>query len=454
MRVLLRLGSGCVLTVLVGVWGAWGSGVVEAAAPRTQAQEKKKAKPNPDGEAPRVEFLRLPPTRTLSGTADVRIRVTPVKREVVAVHVCLGGAPWVKAGRVSRRNLFRARLDTTRYPNGPTRLHARVWLARGKPRDVHAAEPVTLENEVKFFFGDLHGHTSYSDGRLLPADAHRHARDVARLDFFVLTDHLEQVDSLEWADTRETAFKANEDGSFVSLPGLEWTKKAGHLNLFDPPSVTWPKDVEGMYRAAAEAQVLGMFNHPGDGATVFGGLAYSEVGDRAMQLMEVRNEKEQQAFVRALDAGWHIAPAGTSDTHRADWGLSGSWTAVVAPGLTRRTVLHALRNRHCYSTNDRNCRLRFDVNGRPMGDVLPQPVNRVAFRIAVFDPDDGDRIALIELFEDGKPVRADRPDATRRVWTPKPRLRPGRHYYFVKVTQHDGQKLWSAPIWLTIQPSV
>jgi hypothetical protein len=26
----------------------------------------------------------------------------------------------------------------------------------------------------------------------------------------------------------------------------------------------------------------------------------------------------------------------------------------------------------------------------------------------------------------------------------------GKHYYFVKVTQADGNLLWSAPVWVTV----
>jgi hypothetical protein len=27
---------------------------------------------------------------------------------------------------------------------------------------------------------------------------------------------------------------------------------------------------------------------------------------------------------------------------------------------------------------------------------------------------------------------------------------PGSHHYFVKVTQTDGNLLWSAPVWVTV----
>ena len=29
-------------------------------------------------------------------------------------------------------------------------------------------------------------------------------------------------------------------------------------------------------------------------------------------------------------------------------------------------------------------------------------------------------------------------------------LQPGKHYCFVKVTQADGNTLWSAPVWVTV----
>jgi len=41
----------------------------------------------------------------------------------------------------------------------------------------------------KVFFGNLHSHTSYSDGSGTPSEAYAHARDVAKLDFMAITEH-------------------------------------------------------------------------------------------------------------------------------------------------------------------------------------------------------------------------------------------------------------------------
>jgi hypothetical protein len=165
--------------------------------------------------------------------------------------------------------------------------------------------------------------------------------------------------------------------------------------------------------------------------------------------MEVRDEKEQLAYIRALDMGWHVAADGSDDAHDPDWGNEGTWLAVLAPGLSRPNILDALDRRHCYSSGDRNCRLVFHVNEALMGDIVEQPVSEAKVVVGVNDPDGGDTIAKIELFEDGKVIQTDEPAAQQRRWEVKLNPAAGKHYYFVKVTEADKNCLWSAPIWVT-----
>jgi hypothetical protein len=180
------------------------------------------------------------------------------------------------------------------------------------------------------------------------------------------------------------------------------------------------------------------------------GLEYSAVGDRAVKLMEVRQAKEEQAFIRALNNGWHIAPDGSDDTHGPNWGKNKSWTGILAPGLSKRNILDAMKNRRCYSTLDRNCRLLFRVNDAQMGSIVEEPVQNVKVGVRVSDADADDKIAKIELFEDGKVVATDEPNKQARCWGVERTPEPGKHYYFVKVTQADGNLLWSAPVWVTV----
>ena len=127
-----------------------------------------------------------------------------------------------------------------------------------------------------------------------------------------------------------------------------------------------------------------------------------------------------------------------------------SWTGILAPGLSKQNVLHALAKRHVYSTLDRNCKLTFQVNGATMGDIIEEPVQKVRVRVVVDDPDKGDKTARIELFEDGMVIYVHDPNAVECWWEPARLSKPGKHYYFAKVTQADGNLLWSAPIWVTV----
>lgn len=393
--------------------------------------------------APKAEILRPEAKQTLAGEVDVKLKLPAGLSG--PVYAGLGGPPWVELEQVKDANEWRGQINSRMVPNGDQKLIAKTTSKRA---DV--AIDVKVDNPLRIYFSDLHSHTGYSDGTLLPVVAHRHARKVSGLDVFVLTDHLEYVDDNEWLDMREVAWDASQDGRFVAIPGLEWTKKTGHINIFDPKTRHWPADLSGFYKAAADADVTCKFNHPGDGSKVYNGLAYSETGDRTVQLMEVRRPEEEKAFIRALQLGWHIAPDGSDDTHSPNWGSRFAWSGILMPGLTKRNVLDALKNRRCYSTLDRNCILRFKVNGADMGEVVAEPVSTVHVMVAVTDPDSQDEIARIELFEDGAVVQTDEPNSNRRRWNTRFRPKPGDHFYFAKITQKDENLIWSAPIWLTV----
>ncbi|MCF7730605.1 MAG: CehA/McbA family metallohydrolase [Akkermansiaceae bacterium] len=397
-------------------------------------------------EAPAMELVSPVPSSVQQGVIEVRIRTgVEGKAAPASIYASLGGSAGVPLTRTGDTGEWGCQIDTTRIPNGGQQLRVITENKR-----FMVTVPLTVKNPLRHYFADLHSHTSFSDGTLLPEVAHDYARNVAKLDVFSLTDHLESVDSVEWNRMREVAWKANEDGAFVVLPGLEWTKRWGHINIYDPGTRLWPQDPESFYAAIAGAGVLAKFNHPGDGSKSHGGLAYSEAGDKAIQLMEVRSDQEEKAFIRALGLGWHIAPDGSDDTHSPNWGNVKSWTGILAPGLSQQAILAALKARHCYSTLDRNCRLSFEVCGAVMGDILGKPVEVAEVRVAVEDPDAGDKVAKFELFEDGVVVESHEPAGGGGQWAVSHKAAPGSHHYFVKVTQADGDMLWSAPVWLAV----
>ncbi len=395
----------------------------------------------------RIQILQPQTNQVLQGTLQVRAKMIPVPKARIPeqAYVGLGGPPWIALKRTDPDGEWIALLDSTLVPNGTQSL-----IVLTDDRRVRATVSVSVTNVLNCYWADLHSHTSFSDGGTVPARAHEYARNVAKLDVFSLTDHLESVDENEWRDMREQAEKANQEGVFVVLPGLEWTKRWGHACIFDPQTRVWPTNIAAFYQAAADAGVVLKINHPGPGTNVFNALAYSEVGDRAVELMEVRRAQEQEAYVRALKLGWHLAPDGADDTHSPNWGNVKSWSGIWAPGLSRRNIWAALKARHVFSTLDRNCRLWFSINGATMGDIVEEPANRVQVLVRVDDPDPGDTVAKIELFEDGNVVETKEPNRVAEPWEFEWPAKPGPHFYFAKVTQTDTNLLWSAPIWITV----
>src|SRR5262245_31111674 len=109
----------------------------------------------------------------------------------------------------------------------------------------------------KVFFGNLHSHTSYSDGSGTPDEAYQHAREVGHLDFLAVTEHNHaQCEEGASADRRDgimiatspqlytgpdenaiipEAQKWNTDGQFVALYGQEFSSisKGNHINIFE-----------------------------------------------------------------------------------------------------------------------------------------------------------------------------------------------------------------------------
>ncbi len=86
-------------------------------------------------------------------------------------------------------------------------------------------------NRDQIYWGDIHGHSGFSDGSGSPEHHYYYAKNVACLDFNALTDHGELagliiggLDHLE-----KTTNEAYEPGSFVTFPGIEWTNtQTGH----------------------------------------------------------------------------------------------------------------------------------------------------------------------------------------------------------------------------------
>lgn len=332
-----------------------------------------------------------------------------------------------------------------------------------------------------------------------PTDAWTYAQRRG-LDFLMTSEHNHMFDGSDGAnaDADPEAVKALYQSGvaeaarwnqpyarLLALYGQEWgvINHGGHLNILNSAELLgWernaggqlladadtPKgDYGGLYALMRSRGWRGQFNHPQRDQFAVDGkpLAWSADGDEVMLLCEVMNtnafststdesETRRSNFEAScnalLEAGYHVAFSTNQDNHCANWGASyGNRTGVLLPKgtpLTADNFIAALKARRVYATMDKQAQLLLTANGRIMGERFN---NQGKLRLqASYASKTGRRAAALTIFE-GVPGRNGTVAvlSTRAVTILTPA--PGEHFYYARVTQDDGNLLWSAPIWVT-----
>lgn len=327
------------------------------------------------------------------------------------------------------------------------------------------------------YFGQLHAHTDISNGAGSVEEAFQYASQVDGLDFFAVTDHSDSFDnadmgtidadgadiSADWAAGKQAAASVT-NGDFVGLFGFEMTwpedKQLGHISTFNTPG--WqtrdqadfenvPTALENYYKALTSVPgSVSQFNHPD---TVHGDFErfdhYSPQYDAVVSLLEVAGEDgvvDCEYYDLALDKGWHVAPTNNQNNHKGQWGdASEARTVVLAKSLTEEALYDAMKNRRVYATQDSDLTVYYALNGMVMGSIIPKSES-AAVTVFLSDPTD-EAIGSVEVVTDGG-------KAIARQWveTPTQKLElsvpSGYSYYYLRVTQLDGDVAVTAPVWM------
>ena len=327
------------------------------------------------------------------------------------------------------------------------------------------------------YFGQLHAHTNLSDGTGSVEEAFDYASKVENLDFFAVTDHSDSFDNADagaigadgagistgWAAGKQAAASVtNED--FVGLFGFEMTwpedKQLGHISTFNTPG--WqtrdqenfenvPTALENYYKALTTVPgSVSQFNHPD---TIHGDFErfdhYSPEYDEAISLLEIAGEDgavDCEYYHLALDKGWHVAPTNNQNNHNGQWGdASRARTVILAETLTEEALYDAMKDRRVYATQDSDLTVYYTLNGAVMGSILPKS-KEAEITVFLSDPTD-EAIGNVEVVTDGGEVID-----SAYVGTPAKVLElsvPGGYsYYYLRVTQPDGDVAITAPVWM------
>ena len=297
-------------------------------------------------------------------------------------------------------------------------------------------------------------------------------------------------------------------GRFVAFCGYEWTAPAiaehrgpgqtvgeGHKHIIFPANIG-PLISYGEPSANTGARLLARFegvealiipHH-----TSWSGIDWEAHDENLVRLVEVcsthgrfeysgnqpigyrRDHVHLGKFVLdALDLGYKLGFVGGSDSHGLRWhgaeladrdshmqpGTLVGWkedayrtgmTVIFARELTRRSLYQALYERRCYATSGVPIELDFRINGELMGsEITTDRSPKIEAKIKGTAP-----IRSVDLIRSGYGHAGlqsrEGAGLTELSFSFEDEIiiPSEAHYYYLRVSQEDGNMAWSSPIWL------
>jgi hypothetical protein len=381
-------------------------------------------------------------------------------------------------------------------PAGAIRL---AWLVAALFLPAVADRPASAQYQI--FWGDVHGHTSHSDGKGSLDEYFTYARDVAKLDFVIVTDHdfgngkpTWWLPKEIWTLTQDKADEYTVDGRFVAIAGYEWTSQPkywtdveegtpserlfpGPPKFYNHKNVYFPGRVEYLFSAKDPAYMSPILlaeavgkhgglvhnNHPSSGLDGrdqwdYDPVHYSVItntemyGDTIHYQGKTYHVNMEQAVRHFLDGGGKTGFVGGTDTHE---GKPAARTAVLAKDLTREAIFDALRRRRNYAVSNARIVLSFKINGHEMGeeiDIAGKPQADVEIQGT-------DTVEEVAIIRDGALLHSFSPGSQQVRFTYVDQTFDQNSYYYLRVTQADRDRhgnfsrAWSSPIWVSAKQS-
>ena len=358
--------------------------------------------------------------------------------------------------------------------------------------------------EYQLYFGQLHSHTAeYSDGAGTLAEGLNYVANLpesANVDFVAFTDHSNYFDASGDANPEAALYDASQmtaesaekwsaytgaiaafndayAGERVALAGFEmtWSGGPGHINTFNTEGIvsrnnttlnskTADAGLKAYYDLLSRSELadsINQFNHPGTTFGNFVDFAYWDpIVDTRIQLVEVGNGEgaigaggyypSYEQYIMALDKGWHVGPTNNQDNHKGKWGnANDARDVILTDDFSQEGIYQAIRDRRIYATEDKNLEIQYTLNGQMLGSIIEEVPEDVAINVSVYDPDRSDSISKVEVVVNSGAVAYTWDNPTELASGELSCTIPANYsYYFIRVTQGDGDLAVTAPVWV------
>jgi hypothetical protein len=346
-----------------------------------------------------------------------------------------------------------------------------------------------------YYYGNIHAHTGFSDGSKdsstsgisQPGKAYAYARQSYNFNFLGISEHNHLTAGMHIIDYARGLYQAdtaNHNGQFVSMYGMEYgvISNGGHVVVYGIDSlVGWENNNYQIYNSeydyaslwkliARRPKAFATVAHPSDNDfTNIANSTYIDTADIALVGVPLRSGAAFSTttnysdappgtvydvyFQKLLARGYHVGATIDHDNHYTTFGRTAhSRTVALASTLNRDSIMDAYRKMRFYASDDWNVQVNFTINAYPLGSVF-NSVTNPSINIQVTDPDAGDNVSTIDLYY-GVPgsgaLSTVLTSASTGTLSYTHNISLGdRYYYYAVITQADGNKIWTSPIWVT-----
>ena len=345
-----------------------------------------------------------------------------------------------------------------------------------------------------YYYGNIHSQTSYSDGNkdsatsliTKPIQAFNYAKNSQHIDFYGISDHNHLNAGMTSVNHYHQGIAdaiAATTSTFLAMYGFEWgvISGGGHVIVYGSDSLWgWDAGVYDLYVAQNDYTTLWkkVMARP----NTFAYLCHPATGDYGNILSTTVNLNADSAIIGiagrsgpafstnttysnpstsnyitqyqdALKYGYHLGVGLDHDTHYSVFGRqTAGRTVVLASSLTKANIYDGFKKMRFYCSDDWNTKVNFQILNQPMGSIMTHS-GTPTLSVTITDPDVAETVSSIIVYY-GVPGSGTTCTALTTItgtanltYNHAAATNLSKYYYYLEITQADGDKIWTSPIW-------